>query len=137
MNLIDNYCHSVKSKANLNLQCSNKCKTNEILCGKHLNSKKIILFKKDTCVDGNETHSLINDTICTVNETQSLINDNICTVNKTHVHINDIDGNIVNIPSEQNNIIYSKDELFERISNNLCKHSGSLHFFKSSAIGSS
>ena len=46
MNLTDNYCHSVKSKANLDLQCSNKCKTNEILCGKHLNSKKIILFKK-------------------------------------------------------------------------------------------
>jgi hypothetical protein len=43
--LNNNYCYSVKSKSNINEQCTNKCKQNDLFCGKHLNSKNIILFK--------------------------------------------------------------------------------------------
>jgi len=42
----ENFCYSVKSKNSINEQCSNKPKINEKLCGRHLNSKNIIYFKK-------------------------------------------------------------------------------------------
>ena len=40
-------CHSVKSKYAINMQCCNKQKSNESLCGKHLNSKTLILYKNN------------------------------------------------------------------------------------------
>lgn len=38
-------CHSIQNKKNLNIQCCNKPKNNEILCGVHINAKNVILFK--------------------------------------------------------------------------------------------
>lgn len=43
-NLNINLCHSVKNKNNLNIQCTNKPKKDEILCGTHIKSKNVILF---------------------------------------------------------------------------------------------
>jgi hypothetical protein len=41
-------CRSVQNKNNINIQCNNKPKNNEILCGKHLNCKNLILYKEIT-----------------------------------------------------------------------------------------
>jgi len=43
-NLNINLCHSVKNKNNLNIQCTNKKKKDETLCGTHIKSKNVILF---------------------------------------------------------------------------------------------
>ena len=40
-----NLCRSVQSKNNINIQCNNKPKNNETLCGKHFKSKNIIYYK--------------------------------------------------------------------------------------------
>ena len=50
-----NYCYSVKSKLNITEQCTNKCKQNDLFCGKHLNSKNIILFKTNNFVINNDS----------------------------------------------------------------------------------
>jgi len=39
-----NLCRSVQSKTNINIQCNNKPKNDNLLCGKHCNSKKIIYY---------------------------------------------------------------------------------------------
>jgi len=39
-----NLCRSVQSKNNINIQCNNKPKNDNLLCGKHCNSKKIIYY---------------------------------------------------------------------------------------------
>jgi hypothetical protein len=61
MNLFNsNYCQSIKSKNNMDMQCQNKPKQNEIFCGKHLNSVNTILYqsiyeqKKKIKTDNNE-----------------------------------------------------------------------------------
>ena len=83
MNIFNiNLCHSVKNKNTLQIQCSNKPKHNEILCGKHLTSKNIILFK-----DNKEINQEINQAI-------NLEKD------------------------DESKKIYTKYELFEKISNN-------------------
>jgi len=57
MNLFNNnFCHSVKNKNNIELQCNNKCKENEILCGVHLNCKNVILYHN---VDENKENKII------------------------------------------------------------------------------
>jgi hypothetical protein len=71
-----NLCHSVKNKKTLEIQCSSKPKHNEILCGKHLASKNIILFKNN------------------INQVKEIEKD------------------------DESKKIYSKYELFEKISNN-------------------
>jgi len=77
MNLInDIQCKSVKNKLSLDKQCCNKAKPNEILCGKHINSKNIILY----------------DELKLENSTKEV---------------------------ELNKDIFNKDELYEKISNNL------------------
>ena len=53
----NNQCKSIKSKNNINIQCCNISKKGEILCGVHIKSKSITLFKG--CV--NDT--IVNDTI--------------------------------------------------------------------------
>lgn len=88
-------CHSVKSKLNINLQCCNKPKINEIFCGKHLNSNNIILFNKSS-IDISNTNDVLNN--------------------------NDILDDITNIEliekDDDTRKIYTKDELFEKILTN-------------------
>lgn len=80
MNIFNiNLCHSVKNKKTLEIQCSSKSKHNEILCGKHLASKNIILFK----------NNIVNKEI------------------KVDIEVDD-----------DSKKIYTKYELFEKISNN-------------------
>jgi hypothetical protein len=43
--MLEIQCKSVKNKLSLDKQCCNKAKPNEILCGKHLNSKNIIIYE--------------------------------------------------------------------------------------------
>lgn len=44
-NFNNNLCHSIKSKSDVSTQCCNKPKINETLCGIHIKSKNIILYK--------------------------------------------------------------------------------------------
>ena len=89
------FCNSVKSKLNINLQCCNKPKINELFCGKHLNSNNLILFNK-TSIDISSTTNILND--------------------------NDIINDIINIEliekDDDSRKIYTKDELFEKILTN-------------------
>jgi len=89
-------CHSVKSKLNINLQCCNKPKINEIFCGKHLNSNNIILFNKSS-ID-------ITNILDISNNMQ--ISDEI-NISST-----------IELKDENTKKIYSKDELIEKILNN-------------------
>ena len=49
------FCQAIKNKSSPNIQCTNKCKPNENLCGVHLKSKDTVLFVKqsDTNVEEN------------------------------------------------------------------------------------
>ena len=84
-------CHSVQNKNNLNIQCPNKPKGNEILCGVHLKSKNLILFNK--------------------NDNQSLINKNDTCVNKDMCNKDN--------KNEVKEDIYDKDQLLYNVSNNI------------------
>lgn len=89
-----NICHSVKNKDNLNIQCCNKQKKNEILCGIHIKSKNIIFFKKTVVNPGANP------------EATSEINTNVKSEIKSI--ITEIDDKI----------IYTHSQLFEIITNN-------------------
>ena len=56
-----NLCRSVQSKNNNNIQCSNKPKNNETLCGKHCKSKNIIYYKIIELNINNSDNLIIND----------------------------------------------------------------------------
>lgn len=88
----ENLCHSIKSKNTLHEQCNHKPKTNEKLCGKHLNAKNIVYFKKPEKIEINE----IED-----DEIDIEINDNI------------FDDNIF----DDKKMVYSKRDLYNIISN--------------------
>jgi hypothetical protein len=148
MNLNNKICNSVKSKSNLNLQCPNKCKKNENLCGTHLNSKNIILF-----------NGSINDTLCDVSINISLNESLNILLNELPIEspmgspcvsqcvspmglqcvspcaspcaspcvsLNEFQcitpsvstNSFFKLLKDDSKIIYSKDELFEKISNN-------------------
>lgn len=79
-------CRSVQNKNNINIQCNNKPKNNEILCGKHLNCKNLILYKE-------------------------------ITINSLPIEIVNKLENIEDSEKELKKI-YSKEELYEIISNN-------------------
>ena len=106
-----NYCHSVKSKNNKNLQCQNKHKPNQIFCGIHLNSTNIILYKVEekNIIDNKKIFSEINNEI----EIEESINEIEKSINDLEKGIN-IDSSI----KDDDKIVYNKNELFEIISNN-------------------
>jgi hypothetical protein len=104
MNLFNsNYCHSVKNKKNIHLQCQNKKKLNENFCGIHLNSSNIILYNFN-----NNNNIVIPENKIEVNEK-----------NIQDIDINDLlSESIDNISIKDDKIIYDKNQLFEIISNN-------------------
>jgi hypothetical protein len=105
MNFINlDLCRSVQNKNNIKLQCNNKPKNNEVLCGKHLNCKNLILFKE------------INDMI----DLSADISDNLIINNKSIIENNESikKDNSTNIIENEKKKIYSKEELFEIISTN-------------------
>jgi hypothetical protein len=115
MNIFNSdYCHSVKNKNNINLQCHNKHKPNEIFCGIHLNSTNIILYKNE------ENNNIdLNDNIS--KQKKDIDNKNIENLD-LDIEINNkiYESVIVNSPIKNDDkIIYNKNELFEIISNNL------------------
>jgi hypothetical protein len=107
------YCHSVKSKNNINLQCQKKHKPNEIFCGIHLNSSNIILYKfeEKNVTDTKENNNNINNLKDDIDKKIDL------NINKI-VSDHDLITNNNNIEKNDDKIIYNKDELFEIISNN-------------------
>lgn len=99
-----NQCKSVQKKTNLNIQCPNKCKNNEILCGIHLKSKNKVFFDEKIIFNNIIKVSDIND----VN-----INDIDCDINSVDKNINkNLDKNL------NNKVIYSIKDLFDKILNN-------------------
>ena len=110
-------CHSVKSKNNLNSQCTNNPKKGELFCGKHISNKNIILFKgiENNIISGNINHSSIpgysvQNNIENIsfdnlldNMVDKLINNNIETVDEG------------SLKKE----IYSKEELYHNIMNDV------------------
>ena len=92
------FCHSVQSKTNLLEQCCNKPKQNEVLCGKHLNSKKVILFSPNV-----KNNNIVNQVINNIDST------NIGTIFQKSEQI---------IVVKESIKIYTKEELFEKIANN-------------------
>ena len=128
MNLNNKFCHSVKSKTNLNLQCPNKCKKHEILCGTHLNSKNIILFNGihiDTVCDVSINESLNESLNILLNEMPNeSLNESLNILNespKESLNISpcaSLNSFFKLLKDDDNKIIYSKDELFEKISKN-------------------
>lgn len=100
-------CKSVKSKTFLNVQCCNKAKVGEILCGKHLNSKNIILYKEtvNDSVNDQVNNKPNSDVVHVID---SSINSSLEILNKTDI------------------IIYSKNELFHKVSSNQYINIGSI-----------
>jgi hypothetical protein len=90
-------CNSVKNKSNLNIQCTNKKKNNEIFCGVHLNSKNPILFKNnlDILINSQNIKMDLDINIDIVDENNMVICDN----------------------KKENKQIYTKSELFEKVLN--------------------
>ena len=88
-------CHSVQNKNNLNIQCPNKPKGNEILCGVHLKSKNLIHFNKnDTCVNKD-----INN--------KCLYSNDMCNKNEVKEDIYDKDQLLYNVSNNINMSVYS------------------------------
>ena len=112
------YCISVKSKNNINEQCSNKPKNGQ-LCGVHLGCKHLILFK--ILENAINTVNMIN----TVNEQIDPINKSFSNIFDTHM-ISETNGSIIHsMPNmleesikEPIKEIYEKDVLFEKILTN-------------------
>ena len=90
-------CNSIKNKSNLNIQCTNKKKNNEIFCGTHLNSKNPILFKNnlDILINSENIKMDLDINIDIVDENNMIIHDD-----KKHIKE-----------------IYTKSELFEKVLN--------------------
>lgn len=91
-------CRSVQNKNNIKTQCNNKPKSNEILCGKHLNCKKLILYE--------QSNDNINKNLSDI----LIVNDNI--------ENSEIKENTLNNSDKELKKIYSKEELYEIISAN-------------------
>ena len=106
-------CHSVKSKLNLNLQCCNKPKINEIFCGKHLNSNNTILFNKNSIIISNINNNVLNN--------NDVLNNNILN-NSDVLNNSDNSNDIINIEliekDDDSRKVYTKDELFKKILTN-------------------
>ena len=137
----NNLCQSVKNKTNLNLQCQNKPKKNEVFCGIHLNCKNIILYNNannanninninnininNNIIDNSTLHNNIESNtiidITTQENTNTLINTvsgfisnfsiNIINEEKS-LDINNV-NNVNNIKKESINDI-EKDEIFDK-----------------------
>jgi len=86
----ENFCHSIKSNKNL-VQCNNKPKCNEVFCGKHLNKKKIILFNQ-VYLNSSQIINEVDNSLC---------------------------GEYKLVDKDNLKNIYSKEELFDRITNNI------------------
>jgi hypothetical protein len=103
----ENLCHSVKSKKSF-IQCTSKPKCNEVFCGKHLNKKKIILYNQNNNINYDINNSINSNNI----------------LNEYISHVESIDD-IFNSKCIEDSIIdtdkniYNKEELFNRISNNI------------------
>ena len=115
------YCYSIKSKFKSTLQCSNKPKTGSNLCGKHINCKNIIYYG-----NGNNNSELLNNNfvietflddppggISNVTDIISNIINNIHDINDNL----DLDLNKTELIEDKK--IYEKDELYDRIINNI------------------
>jgi hypothetical protein len=110
----NNLCQSVKSKNNLNLQCQNKPKKNELFCGIHLNCKNILLFKVENTTNSsniiNPINEIQNNTITQDNNLINTILDNQSNDEKeiilTTKSVKDVDDEI-----------FDKDKLYENILN--------------------
>lgn len=91
------FCHSIKNKANKNIQCSNKPKINEDYCGKHINCKNKISFFE---INKESLDDILSD---------ALITNNL-----------DISNIIIDNPEsdDKTNKILSVTELFDYISKN-------------------
>lgn len=95
-----NLCHSIKNKKDFNTQCPNKHIKDENFCGVHINSKKIVLFKKDSIpIDQNAMEVTAID---------------VTAINIAAMDIEEIDDAKADISK----IIYSKEELIEKILKN-------------------
>ena len=86
----DNYCKSVKSKNNLNIQCQYKHKFGELFCGKHLNSTNAIIYKESNIGSKLETtidESSIDVIIYDKNKLFELVSNNsyisVCSLRKS------------------------------------------------------
>ena len=115
-------CHSVKSKNNLNAQCTNNPKKGELFCGKHISNKNIILFKG---VENN----IIGGNINIVSIPGSNVQNNIENISFDNLLDNMVDKLINNnteitdegsLNTENNKKeIYSKEELYHNIMNDI------------------
>lgn len=112
------FCHSVKSKNNLNAQCTNNPKKGELFCGKHISNKNIILFK-----------GVVNNIIGFENNTIIDISDKIIDNNTSFDNLLDNmvdklikDGPLMIDNNENSNNkkdIYDKSELYHNIMNEI------------------
>jgi hypothetical protein len=102
----ENLCHSIKSKGCLNEQCIHKPKKNEKLCGIHLKSKNIIYYITQNTQNTQNTKN---------NITEQDIEKNIDKDIEYDIENDDTNDDTNN---EDKLKIYSKDELFDIISNN-------------------
>jgi len=93
-NFNNNLCHSIKSKSDVSTQCCNKPKINETLCGIHIKSKNVILYKSS---NNNSNDSVISLNLVDIKP----LNIDMC-----------IDSNI-------DQKIYEPTELFDKILNNI------------------
>jgi hypothetical protein len=107
-------CKSVKSKTFLNVQCCNKAKLGEILCGTHLKSKNIILYQESSDNIPNMEIDLNDVDIKTKESLNKSMNDVVHVIDSS---INDKKSDI---------IIYTKDELFQKISSDQYINIGSI-----------
>ena len=121
-------CRSVQNKNNTKLQCNNKPKNNEVLCGKHLNCKNLILYKEinnvidvspdtspDTSLD--TSHNKLPDKLPdTLPDTSLDTSPDNLIINNENIIENNV--TIINIIEDEKKKIYSKEELFEIISTN-------------------
>jgi hypothetical protein len=129
-------CKSVKNKLNLSTQCCNKPKPGEILCGTHLKSKNVIIFQEQpNNIVLNETNIMgIKYSKCDSpkevkeNTFDLLISESLNNVSKNDVSKNDVSKNDVskNDVSKNDIIIYTKKELFKKVSMNEYINVGSI-----------
>lgn len=110
-------CHSVKSKNNLNSQCTNNPKKGELFCGKHISNKNIILFKG---VENNIIGGNINLTGIQGSNVQNNI-ENISFDNLLDNMVNKLinDNNEITDEGSLKKEIYSKEELYHNIINDV------------------
>lgn len=120
-------CKSVKSKTLLSVQCCNKPKPGELFCGTHLKSKNIIIFT-EICQIIMETSNIENNTennnnIFNCNNSNSSNCNGIDTIN-TCIEMNKLE--LTNTDKKTDIIIYTKDELFQKIASDKYINIGSI-----------